>query len=53
MPTFDFITNDEFRSNLESDYEELEQCLKSGSWKAVLVLAGSVVEAMLVDAFGH
>ena len=50
MQTFYFITNDEFRAALERDYQELERCKQASAWKAVVVLAGSVVEAMLVDA---
>lgn len=50
MTTFDFITDDGFRESLESDHRELGDCLKAQCWKAVLVLAGSIVEAILVDA---
>lgn len=46
---FDFITDTDFRSSLESDYRELNVCMEAGAWKAVLVLAGSIVEAVLVD----
>ena len=49
MGQFDFITDEEFRSTLESDYAELESCLKVGAWKAAHVLAGSIIEAVLVD----
>jgi hypothetical protein len=48
-PKFDFITEASFRASLESDYRELTRCLKNGAWKAVHVLAGSVVEAVLTD----
>jgi hypothetical protein len=34
---------------LEADYRELESCMKAGAWKAVHVLAGSVIEAVLID----
>jgi hypothetical protein len=46
---FDFITDDDFRSGLEADYREIELCLEQGAWKAVHVLAGSMIEAVLVD----
>lgn len=49
MSTFDFVTGEEFRSVLESDARELTACVDSGAWKAVLVLSGSIVEALLVD----
>src|SRR6266568_5292644 len=46
---FTFITSPEFRSSVESDARELEQCVSAGAWKAAHVLAGSIVEAILVD----
>lgn len=46
---FDFITDDQFRASLESDYYELTTALETGLWKSVYVLAGSVVEAILID----
>jgi hypothetical protein len=46
---FDFITDDDFRSGLESDYCELIASLKSNSWKAAHVLSGSIIEAVLAD----
>lgn len=48
---FDFITDDKFRIILERDYEELTQCLESKSSKSVLILSGSIVEAILTDYF--
>jgi hypothetical protein len=48
-PAFDFITDQEFRQDLEADYAELEVCAASEAWKAVHVLAGSIIEAVLVD----
>lgn len=49
MGSFDFITVAEFRSSLEADFREMLACDEAGSWKAVHVLAGSIVEAVLVD----
>lgn len=49
MASFDFITDQAFRASLESDYSELQQCMEHECWKAVLVLSGSIVEALLVD----
>ena len=49
MPSFDFITNEEFRNSLEEDFKELVKCFDAESWKAVHVLAGSIIEAVLVD----
>lgn len=49
MELFDFITNEEFRSSLEADYTEMCACLDAGAWKATHVLAGSIIEAVLID----
>jgi len=49
MSIFDFITDEEFRNSLESDYKEMNRCFESEAWKAVHVLAGSITEAVLID----
>lgn len=46
---FDFIKDGPLRDALESDYHELRTCAEQGAWKAVHVLAGSIVEAVLVE----
>lgn len=46
---FDFIAADDFRVSLDADYRELRACIDAGAWKAALVIAGSIVEALLVD----
>lgn len=48
---FDFITDDKFREILERDFEELEKCIESKSAKSVLILSGSIIEAILTDYF--
>lgn len=48
---FDFITDEKFRNILERDYEELTQCIESKSSKSVLILSGSIIEAILTDYF--
>jgi hypothetical protein len=56
MANVDFITDEELRASLVSDLAELNTALEHGSFKSVHVLAGSVVEAILIDylmAFGH
>ena len=56
MELFDFISNEDFRASLEKDYQELDSCLKAEAWKATHVLAGSIIEAVLIDylvAEGH
>ena len=46
---FDFINDERFRNALTCDYGELVRCTEIGAWKAVHVLAGSIVEALLVE----
>ncbi|MFH0992145.1 MAG: hypothetical protein V1799_19255 [bacterium] len=49
MARFDFIRIPEFRDSLEHDYTELTTCRDSQACKSTLVLAGSIVEALLID----
>lgn len=49
MATFDFIAQKDFRASLEADYKEMAHCLTGEAWKSVLVLAGSMVETLLID----
>lgn len=46
---FTFITDGAFRESLEADYVEIQKCLEAQSWKAVHVLAGSLIETILID----
>lgn len=49
MSVFDFISGDDFRASLEQDYIELDACVDAGAWKAVHVLSGALIEAILID----
>jgi hypothetical protein len=49
MASFDFMTDDELRASLEDDARQMNACLEAGAYKAAQVMAGSVVEALLVD----
>lgn len=49
MPNFDYITDDRFRQALQRDWEELEAVYAAKAWKAVHVLAGSIIEAAMID----
>ena len=49
VPSFDFITTKPFRESLEADYAEMGRSAESKNWKAVQVLAGSIVECLLID----
>ncbi|PZV05403.1 MAG: hypothetical protein DCF22_24710 [Leptolyngbya sp.] len=51
MNDFSFISDDALQAMIERDKEELDNSLKSGLWKATLLLAGSIIEAILVDYF--
>jgi len=56
MESFDFISDENFRSSLETDFAEIKKCIDVKAWKAVHVLAGSIIEAVLIDyllAEGH
>lgn len=53
MLNFDFISGDKFRELLVRDYEELLKCFEVKANKSVLILVGSIVEAMLVDYYVH
>lgn len=48
---FEFISDKRFRELLERDYQELQICLESKAVKSVLVLSGSIIEAMLTEYF--
>lgn len=49
MATFDFIASDQMRACLQRDAEELIACLRAGAWKSAHVIAGSLIQATLVD----
>lgn len=49
MLNFDFVSDENFRFSLEKDYQELISSLQTGAWKAAYLLAGSIIEAILVD----
>ncbi|MGA3058627.1 MAG: hypothetical protein ABSE70_11450 [Candidatus Limnocylindrales bacterium] len=46
---FDFVADEVLRASLESDADEMAKCAQAGANKAVHVLAGSIVEALLAD----
>lgn len=49
MHSFDFITSPKIRESLESDYREMSTSAQHGNAKSTLVMAGSIMEALLVD----
>jgi hypothetical protein len=49
MLNFDFVNDENFRFSLEKDYQELISSLQAGAWKAAYLLAGSIIEAILID----
>jgi hypothetical protein len=48
--TFEFVEDDQLRISLEADQRELFGCVERSAIKAAHVLAGSIVEALLLDA---
>jgi len=46
---FEYIVDVGLRRSLESDWRELQVALQNSAWKSVHVLAGSIVESILVD----
>lgn len=49
MPSFDYITAKELRESLEADFIEMRKGADGQAWKSVHVLAGSIVESLLID----
>jgi hypothetical protein len=49
LANFEYIRDEGFRQSLEADYAEMNSALNVHAWKAVHVLAGSIVEAVLID----
>lgn len=49
MTSFEFIVDQDLRMSLESDWKELKLAFQNSAWKSVHVLAGSIIEAILVD----
>ncbi|HEX7490445.1 MAG TPA: hypothetical protein VF337_01935 [Candidatus Limnocylindrales bacterium] len=48
MADFDFVADDDLRASLEADAIEMNVCLQNKAYKAAHVMAGSIVEAVLV-----
>ena len=46
---YGFIHDKKFKNLLEGNYLELEQCIHVKAIKAVLILSGSITEAILTD----
>jgi hypothetical protein len=49
LDRFDFVTDDGLRASLASDASELSKCIEASAYKAAIVLAGSIVEALISD----
>ncbi|MEO6284714.1 MAG: hypothetical protein ABIN80_30480 [Dyadobacter sp.] len=50
---FEYIGDNKLRDILIRDQNEMELCLKNGAAKSVLVLAGSIIETILIDILSH
>lgn len=53
MDYFDFIADLKFKSLLERDFEELQECINNKLSKSVMLLSGSIIEAVLLEFFSH
>lgn len=51
MTNFRFISDEQIRIAVERDKKELDICIEHQACKSALVLAGSIIEAILVDYF--
>lgn len=51
MSHLHYISDDVLRQMIERDRRELSGCLQNGLYKSTILLAGSVIEAVLVDYF--
>jgi hypothetical protein len=51
MTILRFISDEELRNAVERDKKELDSCVENKLSKSTLVLAGSIIEAILVDCF--
>jgi hypothetical protein len=50
---FRFVSDGKLRSILERDYEELQRAFVARCWKAVIILSGGGIEAILTDLLGQ
>jgi hypothetical protein len=48
---FEFVSDETFQTILERDYEEAKSCLDTKASKSILILSGSIIEALLTDYF--
>ena len=48
---FEYVSDEVFQNILERDYDEIQRCINTKAAKSVLILAGSIVEALLSDYF--
>lgn len=46
---FDFIQDQKFKRILIRDYVEMNNCIEAKAYKSVLVLSGSIIEALLLE----
>jgi len=53
MPRLTFITDPTLRASIARDIDSLDALMKDLEWKAVTVIGGSVVEALLLDWLLH
>lgn len=50
MDKFSFISDEEFRKIFIADYSEMNSCAEAKAWKSVMIISGSIIEALLIDS---
>lgn len=53
MKNFEFIADQQYKNLLIRDFSELQTCVDSKASKSVLILSGSIIEAVLLEFFSH
>lgn len=51
--TFWFVTDTDLRELLEADWREARRVHEAGAWKSCVILCGSILEGILMDALGR
>ncbi len=47
---FDFISDEALQETLRHDYQELQDAIANNLWKSSHILAGSILEALTLNA---
>jgi len=53
MKILDFVADEQYKNLLIRDFNELQICVDNNASKSVLILSGSIIEAVLLEFFSH